>query len=820
MEESPDVGDQQNALPDVEEKFAPGETTAVEGEPAEWGLNRQRIPQKYQTIFTSLCRKVAQRDQFARIEEVRMAAIQRFYWRNMMDVCWNDSSDLWEQPYNGQVYWNQDDASDVPLNYPLNIYQQFGRGFITLVSQLPTVKMQAKQINSPDAMRIANAADAMRKNIEAQNDMDKFCEDTARLFWTDGRVVFYSRWVTDGARFGYEDEAHDDESPEGLGAGGDPPPKKPRQPKGGEVITPHGVLEAKVPINARDICDWDWAQLSTEVDTTKAKSTYPWIGKNISAGEPGPGSYNFDRTTRIAITQGIRLLMESGDTTAQLPTLQRTFFRPSFFVEIDDDNDRAWFEDNYPDGAEVVFVGEKYCESRNCSMDDHLTVCHPLPGDGQATPSCGRIVVPVQDAVSDLTDLKMERAMKSIPAVYCDKEFVNLQAISKEKAGPGAHYPATGKEGRPLSDGFWPEPVPSAPADENAMWTQLFGPIPQALTGIYAAVLGEADTSNETAAGQQVARDQSKSQSGVAWRAFRKAYARSMMQLVRIGAYFRAGHAEEGKIKISPPGGEEIEIELEDLHDGNWWCFPDGDESYPETHSEKRATYQAFATQIAQTPQGQALINDPKNLILSKNLLGLGDDLEIPGADSGEKQMSEIKELLATPPIPNLQARMLYMTQVSVAQQQRQPVPPKPPLDQLFNPSVPIDAEFDDHQAELTYGTDWINSPEGQEAKRSNPEGFMNVRLHLLLHKAQLTQAQQQAQQQQIQLQLLMEKAKHSGQAKSPGESINFKDLGPSGQIQLGAQAGLDLRADAAASMAADQMGETQPAKTTKPGVQ
>lgn len=795
---------------DLEEKFAAGEMSAVEGQPPDYGLNREKIPANYQNIFRGLCRKVAERDQFARIEEVRIAALQRFYWRSMMDVCWDENSALWDQPYNGQVYWNQDDGGDIPLNYPVNIYQSYGRAFITLVSQVPNLKMQAKNLNSPDAMRISSAADTMRKNIEAQNDMDRVMEDTSRLFWTDGRVVFYSRWVTDGARFGYRDEVHDDESPEGLGQGGDPPEKRPRQPKGGEVLTPGGVLEWKVPINASCQADMDWVQYSKEVDTTKAKSTYPWMADKIQSGEPGPGSYNFDRTTRIAITQGIRLLQEAGDTTASLPTMQRTFFRPSFFVEIENPHDRGWFEDNYPNGAEVVFIGEAYCESRNASMDDHVEICHPLPGDGQATPSAGRILLPVQDAVNDLTDLKMERAMKSIPAIYCDKESVNLQAISKEKAGPGAHYPAIGREGRPLSDSFWPEPQPTAPADETEMWANMFTNIPQALTGLYAAVLGETDSDNKTLGGQAIARDQSKSQSGVAWRALRKSYAKSMMQLVRIGAYYRASEAQEGKIKLAPPGEQETEIDLEDLHDGNWWCFPDGDESYPNTHGEKRMAYAEFAQLAGQTPQGIALLTDPKNLTLYKSLNGLSE-LEIPGADSEQKQLAEIKQLLSEVPIPNLEARNAFLKAALAAKLQGQPIPPAPPADAFLNPSIDIDPEFDDHQAEWQTGLDWVNSSAGQQAKRDDPQGFLNVRLHLLKHKQQMTQAQQAQMQQMAAMQMAVEKAKHPG--KTPGENIAMKDLGPSGRIQMGAQAGLDLRADEAANMAGEALGETAPVK-------
>jgi hypothetical protein len=58
--------------------------------------------------------------------------------------------------------------------------------------------------------------------------------------------------------------------------------------------------------------------------------------------------------------------------------------------------------------------------------------------------------------------------------------------------------------------------------------------------------------------------------------------------LIRIGAYFRASEAEGGKVTISSPQTMETVVDLEDLHDGNFHCIPDGDESYPRTHEDRR----------------------------------------------------------------------------------------------------------------------------------------------------------------------------------------------------------------------------------------
>lgn len=815
---NPDTPDNQQGIPDLEEKFAAGELSAVEGRVREKYTDSagttKLIPQRYQNIFKELCSKVAIRDQFARIEEVKKAAEQRFYWRGMFDVCLNEQKDIWEQPSltsGVSTGGNDSDAGDVSLHYPLNIYQQYGRGHITVVSEPWKVRMEAKKVDAPNALRVSAAADIMRQKIEAQNYIKDFRMEAARLSWTDGRVSFYSRWVTDGARFGYEDGVHDEETMEGVGEAGDPPEKKPRQPKGGEVISAFGVLECKVPINMRDSSQFMFRQLAYEIDITSAKSMYPWVAKRLTGGQPGPGEYNFDRTTRIATTQGIRLLTQSGDTIEQLPTWQRTWMRPSFFTEIQNDEDRQWFMDNYPDGAEVEFVGETYCCSRNESMDDHWEDVHPLPGDGQATPSCGYLLMACQDALLDLTDLKMERSMKSIPAIWVNQENtgINLQALSREKAGPGAHYPFSMDPGTPAGNLFWPEPTPQVPTDEDGMWNALMTSIPQSLTGIYPAALGESDPSNSTLGGIRLLQAASKGQSGVAWSAFREGYSKSMMQLIRLGAYFRASEADEdGTIRI-----DDRIVDLEDLRDGNWACVPDGDESYPNTHSERKEALQ----EVLQLPFSAPLMASPKNMALAKDLLGL-QDLEVPGADSDEKQMSEIKQLLEEPPIPNLEVMQQAKLAEQAAALSGQPAPPPPNAAQMLEPSVPIDPEVDDSQAEYTTCKDWLNSATGQQAKRDNPEGYLNVRLHMLAHKAQMQkdeQAKMQTQQQQF---MMQEAAKHPPKPPkdaSESISINYKDLGASGKIQAAAKAGIDVTADEAAGLAAGHMASGKQAPPT-----
>ena len=184
----PETAQEQELQQDLEQKFGAGEASEVEGQP-EYGLNKQHIPEKYQNIFKELAKKCAQRDMFARIEEVRKAGMQRFYWRGDFDVCYDDTNNSWAIP-GGLGPWGTDggqDASEVELHYPLNIYQAFGRGFISIVGQVPHVRMESAATFSPDGQKVASAADALRKKIESQNHVEGLAEDIARLMWTEDR---------------------------------------------------------------------------------------------------------------------------------------------------------------------------------------------------------------------------------------------------------------------------------------------------------------------------------------------------------------------------------------------------------------------------------------------------------------------------------------------------------------------------------------------------------------------------------------------------------------------------------------------------------
>jgi hypothetical protein len=407
-------------------------------------------------------------------------------------------------------------------------------------------------------------------------------------------------------------------------------------------------------------------------------------------------------------------------------------------------------------------------------------VMYPIEGDGQQTPSCGYVLMSVQDALNDLTDLQMEQAMKAIPASYMDKDLFDIQAYAKQKAGPGAHYPVKNVGEKKVADHVWTETPTDISASTVALYEQMWGPIPQFLSGLFPSVLGATDPANQTKGGILALADASRGYQGPAWRSWQSAYARMAPKMVRIDAYF------------------DEDPDLIDLRQGEFWAVPDSDQNLPITYEEQQRAYQAIVTTAVEGFQpAMQMLMEPENQILGEKFIGIPGWV-MPGAKGAQKQLREIQEMLQEPPTPNLDAMQMYQKLSLAAQVVGAPPPPAPPPEKMFNSSIPIDPEIEDNATEGAVGKDWLNSEEGQKAKRENPMGFLNVKIHTLAH---LQAADQQGQQQAGKMIMqagALEAAKAKGKAsaepaKGPSESINFKDLPPTGKLQLAGKAGLLL---------------------------
>lgn len=796
---------------DLGDKYAPGEAFGTWTQP-DYGPRRERIPEKYQRTFKSMVSRFQLTDMFARIEEVKRAADGGFYWRNIFDAYWSDLQFTWLQGGGPGSTGVENNATG--LSYPLNIYQAQGRAYMKIVGHVPQLHFCASG-DAAESFRISEGANCLQEEIESQNDVNELAQDFARIAWTSGRYGIYTRWVADGARFGYYDEDEVDEAPEGIGEGGKPPKKKPRQPKGGVVMTIVDVPWLKPPIEARNQHEFNFLIYSDEIQLEAAKALYPDIASKIQAGEPGPAEFIFDRTTRIALTQGLHLVSQMAEAVHELPTIQCVWIRPSMFAAIEDKDEREWFQDNYPDGAKVVFVGTEYAESCNENMDDHWSIGHAVRGHGQATPSYGYSMLTMQDAFSDAFDLEMETHMRAIPAIWLDPSVFDLPAYSREQARPGAAYPMKhdiDPQINPQQHAFTePQVQVSAQLMGLRQWITSDGST--AVTGIAPAAMGQADESNTTLGGISILRAASRGEAGTSFMGFVTAYSRAIEQGVRIAAKYKMAEADSnGMLSVTRQGKPDILVDLVALRMGRFWAEMDTDQTYPATFEEQQLS---LTTLVLSAQQGDVLaqeqLKNPANAEVLNKLRGI-PRLRSLTAEIGVKVQQNIDGLLSEDPQPNIQVLQQYQVTAAVAQASGKPAPPEPTPYQLFVSSRQP-SPLDNATAEMTFYTSWVASPKGQYIKTVNAPGFLNVELYTLALQVIAQQATQKAAMDAMAPQIMLEKVKKMSPPKSPTESINFKDLGPSGRVQLGAQAGLDLTADAAVDTLDEAVAPVEPRK-------
>ena len=218
---------------------------------------------------------------------------------------------------------------------------------------------------------------------------------------------------------------------------------------------------------------------------------------------------------------------------------------------------------------------------------------------------------------------------------------------------------------------------------------------------------------------------------------------------------------------------ETVSLQIGDLK-GNFLCFPESDANFPEGYTARSNKIMNLLNNAGQSPLMAPLLLQPDNQALIRDAIGV-EGLVVPGADARNKQLTEIAEMESESPVPN-PAFTQWQQAAQLAQQAGQPPQGAPP-DPLVS-SVPIDPDFDDNEAEAEECSRWLNSPAGQEAKRSKVQWFLNVRLHAMAHKQAVKD----------------QAAQSAPKPKPPGESINFKDVAaadPGAATQMLEQAGL-----------------------------
>lgn len=790
-----------------------------------------------QNAIKELLTTLNQRESPARREQIIRVWEKRLFKRGFQHILPMRNGG-WALPAQGSGYGYGEESSK--SMYETNIYASYADIIESaLTREVPTVRFKSQKPDDDAGITAAQCAESLKTKIVRDNSMLALLQDVSSFLWTDGMTVFHTAYVKDAQQFGFapdpeevvpEDEektSEADESEEkhagesngehsGSGTGGmetrnsggkseseesdgdeenesedaDEQGTDEKEPNGREVICVGGALEWKLPIRMNTLAECGYAIRSREIDQHKAKAKYPDVADKITQSKGGPGGDDLDRLARINVSQGMMDSYNTQDSTANDVTEQSAWLRPWQLLELGD-KCRDSIIEKFPCGLYVTFCGTIFCEARDESMDDCLSLLHARSGDGMNRPGLGDWLLPVQKVLNNWLELSNDYFVRGVPAKWMDNEMFDVEAIRDQTNQVGDIHPFQREQGVQMSEVIFEETPTVFPEQLMAFIQDFKGDLAQLLCGAFPALYGGDTQSNDTMGGIQIQRDQALGRIGLPWRRLKEAMAMTMLQAVQCLAL---NHDQP----ISVIGKVSVTVEMEDLK-GDMFAYPEVDENFPETATQKGNRIEALIDKAATNPMLAQMMDDPDNLELVKDAVGL-EGFVFTVLEARDKQLGEIEIMLHEPPIPNpaiqqlkVQAAQLTKQMVPLAlanpeaaqQLQAQLAPLEQQLQQLMQTapqvsSIEIDDRCDDHATEAAAALRFINGPRGRSMKNGDDDernSFTNIRLHYIAHDDAAKKKAAEAAPPPIQ--------------KPPSISANVKDMTPDEAAQALAQAGI-----------------------------
>jgi hypothetical protein len=802
-------------------KAEPGELVGVE-----WTKKGTvTLTKEEQNSAKQLLVKLFSRDSPPRREEIIRIWERRLFDRGFQHILPLRNGG-WALPAQGTGYGYGEESSK--SNFETNIYNSFQQMITAaLTREVPNVRFKSSRPHDDAGITAAQSAESLKIKITRSNKMLTLLGDACRLLWTDGRVIFETCYMKDAAQFGRApdpeevvpeneekaDEADEengdesdsgesdqsvegteDESREAAGEqeaetgeksgeeekeGGEEKEEE-NEPNGQEVICVGGALEWKLPIRCNHLIQCGYAIRSQEIDQYKAKAKYPDAADDIKPSKGGPGGDDLDRLARLNVEQGMMDSYNTADSEANTVTEVKAWIRPWQLLELDDTNRESIME-KFPNGMQVVFCGDTFCEARDESIEDHLTLLHALPGDGMHRAGLGDWLLPIQKVLNNWLELANDYFVRGVPDTWMDNEMFDVEAIREQVNLPGERHPFDREPGVTMDQVIWQETPPTFPEQLTLFINDFKGETAQLLSGAFPALFGGDTGSNDTMGGIMLQRDQALGRLGLTWRRLKEAMATVYMQAVQCLAK-NHDHPIFVQDKVS------VTVEMADLK-GDMYATPEVDENFPETPTQKQNRIVEVIQEAATNPMLGGIVDDPDNLELVRDAVGL-ENFVIKALESRDKQLGEIEIMLTSGPIPNpkigqakkLIAQLTMQAATNPAAQQQieqvmQAIQSLPPLVS----SEPIDTECDDHEIEAATTLRFINSPRGRAMKNGDEEereSIANIRLHYIEHRDEFKKQQAAAQ-------------PPPPGPKPPSISANTKDMTPDEASQALAMAGI-----------------------------
>lgn len=690
---------------------------------------------------------------------------------------------------------------------PTNIYSARAQMIISALTRtVPNVRFEPEMADNDADITTAESAQKFVKVIAKNNDLILIQTDGARLMWTDGRYLYWSRFERNGPRFGWEQDDEPDDivpenaeeeeptgdavataaenteiEPEGAHEGESnlespeeqaesetedeekETPISERTPRGKEIRTAHGKIEVKLsPMFANDLDEVDVLDYSNEVDESRACGMVPWLMDDIRATNASQAAMGeIARLARQNVKLGMQSTYVTSDSVAADVTCQRVWLRTHCFTKVEGSNKETLRDElieMFPDGCYAMFMGDTFAFARNESINDSWALAQAYSGDGQNRNAMGTSTLPIQKRLNNLLDLMNDIFVRTIPKKWMDSKAFAVEAIRQQTNIPGDIGPFKRQPGVPVAELIFVEPAINPPANLADFIKEYSGPLAELLSGAYPALAGGDVGTADSGVAIATQRDSALGRLAPTWHSMKNAEMTSMKQLVRWGAKCR-----DRSINERIPGGGTITLEVNDLK-GNISVFAESDENFPETYTQKKNSMMQVVDSLIKNPQFGEIFFNAANLEFMQSMWGISE-FYIPKVLARNKQLGEYELLIKSPPAPNPQVEEL---QAKVAQMKAQGVDPAV-LMQAEQQIAAMPQEVssiepdprDDHETESETCWQMLMDPDGRRLKKTYNDGWRNLALHYDAH-----------------VQLAAQKAAQQGQpGKPPSVSVNYKDV-------------------------------------------
>jgi hypothetical protein len=505
-------------------------------------------------------------------------------------------------------------------------------------------------------------------------------------------------------------------------------------PKSRQVIEVFGPLQVKIPTHASKKEDVIFCILEDEIHESVMRCLYPKYRDKIQ-----PGSH-----TDLAYDRWARSQYENmGELNQYYVTRRRMWLRPTAYEMLGDEETPELLKAQFPEGLLAVFSSDTLLYIESAEMDDCWTfslnpIYRRLYGDPLL-----KAAIPLQETANDLFQLEVETVKYAIPQSFADPEAFDFEQYSKSKNQPGLIYPMKSIGGQPIANSITSTITANLPKEVEVLEEKIEKYF-QFVLGVFPSVFGGEAAGSRTLGEYEQSRGQALQRLAInPQHVIHAAYAELMAKSIK--AY--CDDLLEDEVFVTAKGNSFVNtwIKKADLQGRIGEVRPEQSEQFPSSWGQKKATFLELLQMNNQMIT--ATLFHPENIQLVNEILGI-DELYIPGDDQRNKQLNEIKALIATPPNmpptdPNGQA--------PVDPQTGQPAQPTSSV-----PIEPIDDDNIHHQVLAAF----ICSEVGQTLKEENPQAYMNCLLHDMEHQQRMQQVamqQQMAQQAQAQPQKLGE---------------------------------------------------------------